>query len=185
MIMDFAKLKELLGSLAVLEEVVIEEPPTPKAKDGEEPAEPIAETATPEPEMQPAIYTPEYKAKGFNLDVKVEADKVVEAAEILDNEGLFLEAVTGVDWLKEKQLEVVYDFCNWQPQCRVVIRTRLDRDNPEVPTISSICPGANWHERETHDFFGIKFIGHPDLTPLLLPEDSDFHPLLKDFKVNE
>jgi NADH-quinone oxidoreductase subunit C len=44
-----------------------------------------------------------------------------------------------------------------------------------------VFPGANWHERETHDFFGIVFLGHPDLSPLLLPEDADFHPLRKDF----
>jgi NADH-quinone oxidoreductase subunit C len=62
-----------------------------------------------------------------------------------------------------------------------VIRTRIRRDNPEIPTISPVFPGANWHERETHDFFGIRFSGHPDLTPLLLPEDADYHPLRKDF----
>ena len=71
-----------------------------------------------------------------------------------------------------------YDF----DLCRVVIRTRVDRQNPEVPTITGIYAGANWHERETHEFFGIKFAGHPHLVPLLLPEDADFHPLLKDFK---
>jgi NADH-quinone oxidoreductase subunit C len=50
-----------------------------------------------------------------------------------------------------------------------------------LPTLSAIYPGADWHERETHDFFGVIFSGHPDLTPLLLPEDADFHPLRKDF----
>lgn len=80
------------------------------------------------------------------------------------------------------EMEVVYDFAHYQENCRVVVRTRIPRDNPELPTISAIYPGANWHERETHDFFGIRFLGHPDLTPLLLPEDADFHPLLKDFK---
>lgn len=79
-------------------------------------------------------------------------------------------------------IEVVYDFNHFQENCRVVVRTRIPRDNPELPTISSIFPGANWHERETHDFFGVRFQGHPDLSPLLLPEDADFHPLLKDFK---
>lgn len=79
-------------------------------------------------------------------------------------------------------IEVVYDFFHYEENCRVVFRTRIPRDNPEVPTISSIYQGANWHERETHDFFGVRFLGHPDLTPLLLPEDADFHPLLKDFK---
>lgn len=81
-------------------------------------------------------------------------------------------------------LEVVYDFNRTDGElCRVVVRCRLERAKPEIPTICQLIPGANWHERETHDFFGIKFLGHPDLSPLLLPEDADFHPLLKDFKV--
>jgi len=81
------------------------------------------------------------------------------------------------------KLEVVYDYNRTDGElCRVVIRCRLDRDEPEISTISGIIPGADWHERETHDFFGIVFTGHPDLSPLLLPEDADFHPLRKDFK---
>ncbi len=79
------------------------------------------------------------------------------------------------------ELEVVYDFNAYDEFCRVVIRTRVPRDKPELPTISTVYPAAHWHERETHDFFGIKFVGHPYLVPLLLPEDADFHPLLKDF----
>ena len=80
-------------------------------------------------------------------------------------------------------MEVVYDFSRYDfDLCRVVIRTRIPRSNPVVPTITGIYTGANWHERETHDFFGIDFQGHPHLIPLLLPEDADFHPLLKDFK---
>jgi NADH-quinone oxidoreductase subunit C len=63
----------------------------------------------------------------------------------------------------------------------VVVRARVPREEPEVPTISGVFPGANWHERETHEFFGIKFRGHPDLSPLLLPEDAAYHPLRKDF----
>ncbi len=83
----------------------------------------------------------------------------------------------------EDPLEVVYDYNITSGElCRVVVRCKMPRSNPEVPTISAVCSGANWHERETHDFFGIKFIGHPDLSPLLLPEDADFHPLLKDFE---
>jgi NADH-quinone oxidoreductase subunit C len=44
-----------------------------------------------------------------------------------------------------------------------------------------VYPGADWYEREVYDLFGIKFAGHPNLKRLLLPEDADFHPLLKDF----
>ena len=119
--------------------------------------------------------------KGYHLDIQVLPENVVAVAEKLLELEYFIEAVTGVDWIKEKQMEVVYDFDNWSELCRVTLRTRLDRDTPEVPTISEVYSGANWHERETHDFFGIKFLGHPDLSPLLLPEDADFHPLLKDF----
>ena len=110
------------------------------------------------------------------------AEAEVAAAEILNRENFFIEAITGVDWIDDQQLEVVYDFNHFDELCRVVIRSRLDRSNPEIPTISHIYQGANWHERETHDFFGITFTGHPNLEPLLLPEDADFHPLLKDFK---
>ena len=120
---------------------------------------------------------------GYHLDAQVAPDQLLDAVTILDEAEFFIESITGVDWIKDGQLEVVYDFSRYDfDLCRVVIRTRVDRNNPEVPTITGIYAGANWHERETHEFFGIKFVGHPHLVPLLLPEDADFHPLLKDFK---
>ena len=138
--------------------------------------------AAAEPPPPPGPRETDYKAKGYHLDVDLPPEKVVAAAEILNRENFFIETITGVDWIDEQQLEVVYDFNHFDELCRVVVRTRIDRNNPEVPTISHIYQGANWHERETHDFFGIIFTGHPNLEPLLLPEDADFHPLLKDFK---
>jgi len=155
------------------------------AEEGQEAQEAVQESVEEEvPAAEPVPIGPQetdYQAKGYHLNVELEPEKVVAAAEILFKQGFFLEAVTGVDWIDDGQMEVVYDFNHFDELCRVVIRSRLDRDNPEVPTISHIYQGANWHERETHDFFGIKFIGHPDLSPLLLPEDADFHPLRKDF----
>ena len=125
----------------------------------------------------------DYAVHGYHLDAQVSAEQVVGAVSILDEADFFIESITGVDWIKDNQLEVVYDFSRYDfDLCRVVIRTRVNRTAPEVPTITEVYAGANWHERETHDFFGIKFIGHPHLVPLLLPEDADFHPLLKDFK---
>lgn len=125
----------------------------------------------------------DHAAYGFDIDVQLEPGELLAAVMILDENAFFLESITGVDWIKEKQLEAVYDFSRYDfDPCRVVIRTRIPRDTPSIPTVSQIYPGANWHERETHDFFGIKFEGHPHLIPLLLPEDADFHPLLKDFK---
>jgi NADH-quinone oxidoreductase subunit C len=123
----------------------------------------------------------DYALKGYHLDASVSPDQVIRAAQELDREGFALDTITGVDWLAENQMEVVYDYFHTSKPLRVVVRTRVSRDNPELPTISQIYPGANWHEREAHDFFGIRFTGHPDLTPFLLPEDATYHPLRKDF----
>lgn len=125
----------------------------------------------------------DYSVHGYHIDAQVDPNQLLDAVKILDNNDFFIETITGVDWIKENQLEIIYDFSRYDFEvCRVVIRTRVPRDNPVIPTITEIYAGANWHERETHDFFGIKFEGHPHLIPLLLPEDADFHPLLKDFK---
>ena len=193
--MLLAKIKEALKSL--YED--IQETPEAPAPEPEATAEAAPETETaPAPEAQaeaeaetaeagepappPGPKETDYKTKGYHLDVELAPEKVVAAAEILNRENFFIEAITGVDWIDQQQLEVVYDFNHFDELCRVVVRSRIDRSNPEIPTISHIYQGANWHERETHDFFGIKFTGHPYLVPLLLPEDADFHPLLKDFK---
>jgi len=100
----------------------------------------------------------------------------------MDREGYFLEAISGVDWLDKQQLEILYDYNRLGgAHCRVMVRTRVPRNEPVVPTISGIFPAADWHERETFDFYGVHFQDHPNLIRILLPEDADFHPLLKDF----
>ena len=153
----------------------------------------------------------EYIGKGYHLELALTPQKLADAVAVLDREGFFIEALTGVDWpvpkvlpkaadaggepgeaqsaepleavapLAEDEMEVVYDFNHYSELCRVALRVRVPRDKPGLPSISAIYPGADWHERETHEFFGIVFEGHPDLKPLLLPEDADFHPLRKDF----
>ena len=130
----------------------------------------------------PPIQILDQVAKGFQFDAIVAPAQVVEAAQIMDRTGFAIDAVTGVDWIAQNQMEVVYDFFHPEVQLRAVVRTRVPRAQPELPTISTVFPGANWHERETHDFFGIKFLGHPNLKPFLLPEDANFHPLRKDYQ---
>jgi NADH-quinone oxidoreductase subunit C len=163
--------------------------PEPEKIISEEVTEEIAgeekgKKAKPDAEPRPnGLRECDYAKHGYHLDAQVAPEQLIEAITIIDSLEYFIESITGVDWIKEDQLEIVYDFSRYDfDTCRVVIRTRVDRNNPVVPTITEIYAGANWHERETHEFFGIKFEGHPHLVPLLLPEDADFHPLLKDFK---
>jgi NADH-quinone oxidoreductase subunit C len=129
------------------------------------------------------VYAPAFASKGYHLDATVAPGQVVAAAELMERAGFALDVITGVDWLAENQMEVVYDYYHptRSENSRVVVRTRVPRDHPELPTILGVYSGANWHERETHEFFGIRFSGHPNLTPFLLPEDADYHPLRKDF----
>jgi NADH-quinone oxidoreductase subunit C len=63
----------------------------------------------------------------------------------------------------------------------LVLRTRVPRDNPRLPTATNVFKGAAWHERETHEMFGIEFDGHPGLAKLLLPDEFEGHPLRKEF----
>jgi NADH-quinone oxidoreductase subunit C len=115
------------------------------------------------------------------LDVRVPPDLVVAAAEVLDRDGYALDTITGVDWIAEDAMEIVYDYYHPGAPWRIVVRARVPRSNPELPTIARVFPGADWHERETHDFFAIRFLGNPHLQPFLLPEDATYHPLRKDF----
>jgi len=161
---------------------------------GPAPAAPIAKPvapAVPKPAPAPAappppppkpVQTWKFEEKGLHLEVTIEPSKVVEAAQLLDRHGFAIDAVTGMDWPKQELLEVIYDFLHFQTGMRVAYRARIARKDPKIATISKVFPGADWHERETHDFFGIEFVGHRDLSPFILPEDATYHPLLKDFQ---
>lgn len=149
-------------------------PAEPQGAAPQVPPNPLAHLSTP-------FRSVDYSIKGYHLDAVVSPDQVLRAAQDLDREGFALDTITGVDWMAENQMEIIYDYFHPVKTLRAAVRTRVPREHPEVPTISEVFPGANWHERETHDFFGIRFLGHPNLTPFLLPEDATYHPLKKDF----
>jgi len=90
--------------------------------------------------------------------------------------------VTGVDMMDK--MRVVYHLTSYTNNCCLIeIVVDLDRDNPEIDSITPLWGGANYHEREAYDMLGIVFRGHPDLRRIFLPEDTTFHPLRKDFKL--
>lgn len=187
-----AQFTELIGPEAFAAAAAPAVPPSPPAATavGTTGASPAAGGGVPvaaaKPAPAPAAPPPPLQAtqhalKGYDLDARVAPNQVVDAARLLDRAGFAIDAVTGVDWLAQEEMEIVYDYFHPSQSLRVVVRTRVPRAAPELPSISGVFPGANWHERETHDFFGIRFAGHPNLKPFLLPEDANFHPLRKDY----
>jgi len=88
-------------------------------------------------------------------------------------------SVCGVD--DRKDFWVVWHLYSTAKDHRAVLKVRLDRKKPAVPSVTSVWKAADWHERETYDLYGIRFEGHPDLRRILLPEDWPGHPLRKDY----
>jgi NADH-quinone oxidoreductase subunit C len=120
-------------------------------------------------------------SSGVHLDAFVSPDNIRALATLVREADFMIESVSAVDVTPE--MMVLYHFCHPDEFLRVVARVLVDRNSPACPTISDIYPGADWHERETMDFFGIDFTDHPDKTPLILDEaDGDLNPLLKDEK---
>ena len=124
----------------------------------------------------------DYARTGYSLEVAAPPEMMPQVAQALFDTGCFLESLTAVD-LRES-FTLVYHFANYWELCRTVVYASLAKGQ-EAPTISHVYPGADWYEREVYDLFGLKFAGHPNLKRLLLPEDADFHPLLKDFGATE
>ncbi len=90
--------------------------------------------------------------------------------------------VFGVDMYRpEERFEVVYNLYSILNRRYLRLKVRVPEDTLEVPTVTGVWPGANWHERETWDMFGIRFLGHPDLRRLYMPEEFEHFPLRKDF----
>ncbi len=114
----------------------------------------------------------------------VEPDNLLGvAAAIRDDYGYdYLTSVTGVDYLPEHMIEVVYHAFRSIGGSALVFKTRVPRENPVVPSLYSVFPGVDFQEREAWDLLGIKFEGHPDLRRILMWEGFDGFPLRKDWR---
>lgn len=94
----------------------------------------------------------------------------------------FLTDLCGVDCLPASpRFFVVYHLYSTKHGHRLRLKAAVDESDPVIDSCVSVWPGADWHERECFDLFGIVFRGHPDLRRILLPEDFEGHPLRKDF----
>ena len=94
----------------------------------------------------------------------------------------YVDFVSAIDW-GERGFDVVVQLWSTTHHHRVRLKLACEREDPAAPTISDLYAGADWHERETWELFGVRFEGHPQLVKLLLPEQFEGHPLRKDFKL--
>ncbi len=96
----------------------------------------------------------------------------------------FLSDISPVDrFPMEPRFEVNYHLLSLQLSERIRLKVRLSGGDPVIPSVTSVWSGANWHEREAFDLFGIQFTGHPDLRRLLMPDEWEGYPLRKDYPV--
>jgi NADH-quinone oxidoreductase subunit C len=121
------------------------------------------------------------------LTLFVRREHLVEVARALrDDPALRYEmcmGVSGVHYPEEagRELHAVYPFLSITHNRRVRVEVACPDDDPHIPSIVELYPANNWHERETFDFFGIVFDGHPALTRIEMPDDWPGHPQRKDY----
>lgn len=94
--------------------------------------------------------------------------------------------ICSLDWLgdeeeSEGRFEVIYNLYSIKNKYRLLIKVRLESENPEIDTTCELWMTSNWLEREVADLMGINFIGHPDPRKIVTPDDLQGHPLRKDF----
>lgn len=112
------------------------------------------------------------------------ADLVAALRWLRDAQGYdMLVDISGIDWDKDTpRFSAAYHLYSTTHHAYVrVVAHAADNLAPELPTVTSLWPAADWHERETWDFFGIKFAGHPDLRRILMWDEYPYHPLRKEF----
>lgn len=122
------------------------------------------------------------------LSITVEAGNIHKVVAFLRNSlGFnFLTDLCGIHYPeKEKALGVIYHLHNLQDNIRIRLKTFVSVDNPHVATLTDLYAGANWMERETYDFFGIIFDGHPNLKRILNVDYLDYFPMRKEYPLED
>ncbi|MDR3205620.1 MAG: NADH-quinone oxidoreductase subunit C [Candidatus Methanoplasma sp.] len=123
------------------------------------------------------------KTEERRVYAKVRKEDVFDVCRFIHDELTFEHAtsVLGNDMID--RLEVVYHLSNYYTGTMIELTADLPLDDLHIESVSSIWSGANWHERETYELFGIVFDNHPKLERLLTPDTYEFHPFRKSYKL--
>lgn len=133
-----------------------------------------------------SILSVDENADVFSLQIHSESIKKLIAYLRDKQDFIYLTDLCGVHYPEqEAELGVVYHLHNLVENKRIRLKTFVTKENPKVQSIVSLFSGANWMERETFDFYGIKFSGHPNLKRILNVEFMDYHPLRKEYPLED
>ena len=120
------------------------------------------------------------------LTIEVDPANIVAALRLAKDSLHFerLSTVTGVDrYPAEPRFEIVYHLQSIAKKQRLRLKARLPGENPEIESAFSVYRSANWYEREVFDFYGVRFLNHPNLTRIMMPDDWVGYPLRKDYPI--
>ncbi len=121
------------------------------------------------------------------VSVLIRKERLLEICRFLHDEPAlafdYLKDLCGVDYLGRRpvRFEVVYTLYSMKHRHMVRLKAEVGEDDPSVESVVPVWAGANWHERECYDMFGIVFNNHPDLRRILMPEDWEGYPMRKDY----
>lgn len=126
---------------------------------------------------------------GF-LTLEIKKERVKDVIRFLKESELdfmFLTDICGIHYPKNqgKELGVIYHLHNLKANFRLRLKTFFSHNDAEIDSISDLFAGADWMERETYDFYGIQFKGHPNLKVILNAEDLGYHPMLKQYRLED
>ena len=120
------------------------------------------------------------------LTIEVAPANILEALRLAKHELNFerLSTVTGVDrYPAEPRFEIVYHLQSIAKKQWLRLKARMPGENPEIESAFAVYRSANWYEREVFDLFGVRFLNHPNMTRIMMPDDWAGHPLRKDYPV--
>ena len=120
------------------------------------------------------------------LSITTKKEQVLTILRFLkDKRFNFLTLISCVDWIEEKEFELIYIITSYREGLQIILKTRISRVNPEFETVIPIFKSAEFYERELHELFGINFEGNQRLIPLFLEREYRIPPFRKDFDTRE
>ncbi len=123
---------------------------------------------------------------GF-LTVNLKAGKIIDIIKFLyeKEKYQYLTTICGIHYPENKTIQVMYQLHKLTENKRIRLKIALSEEKPSVPTLTNVFPAANWMERETYDFYGVIFEGHPNLIRILNVEEMIIFPMRKEYPLED